>query len=168
EDGPNIGSDLGLLFLPGDIALSILLEMKLAALPWHAAKNSLARRFQAGVSITDNEPHAAQASLNQTLQELPPVDFGFAQRDRDADNRAFAGAGQADGDEDSRIPNLTVLPDWHIGRIQVHVGLFSQPSLPPSPQALIQFGRGPTDLGRGDFVTTQLLGNRRHFAGRDP
>jgi len=51
EDGFNIGSDLAFEMLFGDLVLNVLLEMKLAALPWGGVKRGFEGCLQAAVRV---------------------------------------------------------------------------------------------------------------------
>ncbi len=78
EDGANVCSDFGLHLLAGHIALRILLEMELAALPGNATEDRDASCPFPSVIVAGNELHATQPALLQALQEAPPVDFMLA------------------------------------------------------------------------------------------
>ena len=67
--------------LTRNILTGILLQMELTSLPGNTPKNSLTSCLQSRMSITDDQLHSAQAAINQTLQEVSPMHFLFAQRD---------------------------------------------------------------------------------------
>ena len=90
----------------GNISLGILLEVELAALPRHGGKDGGARGAQAGVVVADDELEAVETALLQALEEVAPMDFGFAQGDADAQDGAFALGVDAQGDEDGTIQEL--------------------------------------------------------------
>jgi hypothetical protein len=68
----------------------VLLEMELAALPWHASETCFQSGAQALVIVADDEEDAVEAALLQRAKEVAPVNLGFAQRGADAQDRAPA------------------------------------------------------------------------------
>ena len=85
--------------LPRDVGLSVLLQMKLAALPRHYGKHRLTRRLEPGVIVRDEQLHSAQAPLLQRGEKRSPIHFGLRERHRDAQHPALARTGDAAGDE---------------------------------------------------------------------
>ena len=83
------------LLEPGHIGLGVLLQMELAALPGDGPKDGLARGGHAGMVVADDELAAAEAALNQAVEEGPPMHFGFAEGDADAEQGALAGGRDA-------------------------------------------------------------------------
>ncbi len=73
--------------------------MELAALPGRAAKHRAARRLQSLMGIADDQLDTGQAALHQTLEQLAPMRFVFTNRDREAQNDAFAIVAQPHGDQ---------------------------------------------------------------------
>ncbi len=78
--------DGGALIQSRHMRLSILLEMKLAALPGHGGEDGGAGGPQAGMVIADEEKHTMQATLLQRAQKGAPMNLRFAQNHTDAEN----------------------------------------------------------------------------------
>ena len=57
--------------------------MELAALPGDPREAGLASLLQSRVIIRHDHLDAVQASINQVLEERPPVDFRFRERNAD-------------------------------------------------------------------------------------
>jgi hypothetical protein len=73
EDRSKVGGDGFLHLLSRDVSLSVLLKMKLAALPGHAPEDRPTRRFQSGVIVADEEAYALKPPRHEVLEKLPPV-----------------------------------------------------------------------------------------------
>ena len=149
------------------ISLGVLLEVKLAALPGHTRKDRLARRGQSLVLIADEELRGVQAALLQAGQEGPPVDFGFAQRDANAQNGPFAVGADAQGNEDSAINDLAAMADFFVAGIQKDIAAGFEGTLAPAFQFGVELGGALADLGGTDGMAAELLDNGRDFAGGD-
>ena len=149
--------DGGALVQAGDIGLGILLEVELAALPRHGRKDRGARCAHAGMVIADHELDAVETALLQALEELAPMDFGFAQRDADAQNGAFALGVDAQGDEDGAIQELAPMADLFVAGIQDQAGKGTQGAGAPGLELGIELGGALTDLGRANGGAAELL-----------
>ena len=147
EDTADGFGDGGPLVQAGDIGLGILLEVELAALPRHGRKDGGAGGAQAGVVVADDELDAVETALLQALEELAPMDFGFAQGDADAQDGAFALGVDAQGDEDGAIQELAPVPDLFVASIQDQVGKGGQRAGAPGWELGIELGGALTDLG---------------------
>ena len=64
EDAADVGGNLGNHLQAGDVGLGALLEVELAALPWHGGKDGAACGGEAGVVVADEELEGAQAALS--------------------------------------------------------------------------------------------------------
>ena len=64
--------------------------MELAALPGDGWEDGTARGAEAGVVVGDEELEGGEAAFLEALEEVAPVDLGFAQGDADAEDGAFA------------------------------------------------------------------------------
>ena len=103
EDAADGPGDLGALVEPGDVSLSVLLEMELAALPADAREDGVANGAESSVVIADDETDAGETALQEALEEGAPVDLGLAEGGADAQDGAFACGIDAEGDEDGAI-----------------------------------------------------------------
>jgi hypothetical protein len=65
----------GALIQTGDVSLGILLQVKLAALPQHARKDSLAGGGQSLVLVADDELRGVQPALLEAGEDNAPMDF---------------------------------------------------------------------------------------------
>ena len=108
EDAADGACDIGALLEPGDVSLSVLLEMELAALPRDSAEDGFACSRHPLVVVADDEGNAAEAALNKALKEGAPVCFGLAEGDADAENGAVAGG----GDAQRRTAQSRSWPSW--------------------------------------------------------
>ena len=109
EDTAEGAGDFGALVQAWDIRLGVLLEMKLAALPRDGAKDGFARGGHAGVVVADDEGDAAQAALDEALEESPPMHFGFTEGDAHPEDGALACGRDAQGDQDGTVAELAVV-----------------------------------------------------------
>ncbi len=103
---------------PGDVSLGILLEVELAALPGDGAKDGFAGGGQAGMIVADDVGDAAEAALNEALEEGAPMRLGFAQSDADAEEGTFAFGRDAQGNEDGTVAELAVVADLFIAGVE--------------------------------------------------
>ncbi len=139
--------------------------MELAALPGHGAKDGLARGVHPGVIVADDELDAAQAALEQALEEPTPMDLGFAESDAHAQDDALAFGRDAEGDEDGTVAELAVVPDFFVTRVEDHVGTGTERTVAPFLEfGVEEFGAG-ADLGGTDGGAAELLDDGRDFAG---
>lgn len=84
EDAADGACDIGALLEPGDVSLSVLLEMELAALPRDGTEDGFACSRHPWVVVADDEGNAAEAALNKALEEGAPVCLGFTEGDTNA------------------------------------------------------------------------------------
>jgi hypothetical protein len=117
EDRSEVGDDGFLHLLSGHVGVSVLLEVELAALPGHAPKDRATRRFQARVIVADEKAHALKPPRHEGLEELPPVDFGFRQGDRYAQDLSLPLRIHAHGREHGHVSHLARHPALFIPRI---------------------------------------------------
>ena len=78
EDAPQIIDYFAFHFLPRHVRERIAHQMELAPLPVHACKASLPCLFEARMRIAGDQFHSMQATLQQRLEKLPPVNLCFA------------------------------------------------------------------------------------------
>jgi len=167
EDTADGGGGFGALVEPRHIRLGILLEMELAALPGHGAKDGLAGGGHAGVIVADDELEARQPALDEALKERTPVRLGFTEGDAHAQEGALALWGDAQGDEDGTITQLAVVTDFFIAGITDEVGDLAERSVAPFLEFSIEeFGAG-ADLGGADGGAAELFDDGGDFAGGD-
>jgi len=167
EEAADSAGDLSALIQTRDMGLSILLEVELAALPRDGWEDGGACGFEADVVVADDELDAGQAALAEALKESAPVNFGFAERDTDAQEGAFAVGIYAHGQEHGAVEQLTVEADFFVACIQHEIRAESQGACAPFFQFGIEEFGAFTDLGGADGSATELLDNSGDFAGRD-
>lgn len=73
KDAPYLAGHRRTLIESADVALCVVLQVKLAPLPRHARKHRFAGRFEARVVIAGDELDPAQAALNQAVQKGSPM-----------------------------------------------------------------------------------------------
>jgi len=80
EEGSNIGCHLSTHGLAGHIRARVLLQMKLAALPWESAQDGSSGCAQAGMIIANYQMDTAHAAIPKTLQKGFPMGFVIAEQ----------------------------------------------------------------------------------------
>ena len=146
EDAADVCGELGAHFQARDIGLSVLLEMELAALPGDGREDGAARGGEAGMVVGDEELECAQAALLETLEEVAPVNFGFAQSDADAEDLAFALGVDAQGDEHGAIEHAAAMADFFVAGIEQDVGKGSKRTSAPNLQIGVEPGGALADM----------------------
>ena len=111
--------------------LGVLLHMELTTLPGNASKDGPSCGFEAGVVVTNEKPHSAQAPLQQALEEGAPVDFGLRELEGDAHEMAFATGVHAQGDQHGDIAYLPVDAHALIAGVQIEIAELSQGATAP-------------------------------------
>ena len=77
KDFPNVGGYFFFHRFLGDVALGILLEVKLAALPWSAFQRRFKGGFETIMGIGGNKVGDTNAAFPDILEYFALVDFGF-------------------------------------------------------------------------------------------
>lgn len=167
EDGTDVGGDFGAQIETGDISLSVLLEMELAALPGDGREDGGASRAETGVGVTNDEGEAVEAAGLERGEEGAPVGFGLAEGDADAEDGALAIEADADGDEDGAVQKLSALANLLVAGIEDQVGTGSEGAFPPGLEFAVESGGTGADLGRAHGVAAQLLDDFGDLAGGD-
>ena len=75
----------------GNVLKSVLLEMKLAALPEDAREAGSDGFAQAWMIIADEEGGAVETAFLQRVEKVAPMDVGLAQGGADAEDAALSG-----------------------------------------------------------------------------
>lgn len=101
------------------------------------------------------------------MEEGPPVHFGFAQGDADAEQDAFTFGTDAHGDQDRAVEQLAVVPDLFVAGIQDEIGKVAEGALAPFLEFGIQEFGARADLGGTDAGAAEFLDNGGDFAGGD-
>jgi len=167
KDTADGASDFGALIQPRDVGLGVLLEVELAALPWDGAKDGPARGGHAGVIITDDEGDAAEAALDEALEEGPPMHFGFTEGDAHTEDGALACGRDAQGDEDGAVAELAVVADFFVAGIEDQIGTGCQWPVAPLLQFGVQEFGAVADLRGADGSAAEFLDDGGNFAGGD-
>ena len=152
---------------PGHIRLGVLLQVELAALPWDGAKDGFARGRHAGMVVTDDELGAAEAALDQALEEGAPMHFGFTEGDADTEQGALTGGGDAERDEDGAIPELAVVADLFITGIKHQIGMGAEQPVAPFLEFGVEEFGAVADLGGTDAGAAEFFDDGGDFAGGD-
>ncbi len=167
KHGPQIGAGLGLRHVWRQMREEVLGQVKLAALPLHTRQPRLQSRPQAGVIVAGHQLHAVQAARLQTRQELAPMDFRLRKRHARSQNRAMSVRRDAQGDQQRTRHHGPAHADFFIARVQEQVGDFSQRTLAPLAQLVVQRFHRATDLHAGNFAAAELLHHGGHLPRRD-
>jgi hypothetical protein len=122
EDAADSAGDFGALIEARDASLGVLLEVEWAALPRDGAKDGLARGRHAGVIIADDEGDAAEAALDEALEEDAPMHFRLTEGDTHAENGTLAFGGDAQGDEDGTVAELAIVADFFVTSVEHQIG----------------------------------------------
>ena len=169
EDGAYLSGHRCALLQSADIALRVVLQVELAALPGHAGQQRFACGLQTGMVVTGDELDPTQAALNQAVEKGPPVHLSLRQRHRDPQHPAVSGCAHADGDQHRAVHHPARFAHTLITRIHNHVRRLIQGASTPGLQARVELRRAAADLRAGDaeLGPHQLLQDLDHFAGRD-
>ena len=157
----------GALVQSWDVSLGVLLELELAALPGHGAKDGFAGGGQARMIIADNEGDAAQAALDEALEEGAPMGFGFTKGDAHAEDGALARGGDAQGDEDGTVAELAVVADFFVAGVEDQIRTDSQRTVAPLLQFGVEAFGAVADLGGADGGAAEFVDDGGDFAGGD-
>ena len=122
EDAAEGPGDLGALLQARDVSRGVLLEVELAALPGDGPEDGLARGGHAGMVVADDVGDAAEAALEEALEEGPPVHLGFTEGDTHAEDDALAGGGDARGEEDGAVAELALVANFFVAGIEDQIG----------------------------------------------
>jgi len=167
EDAADRAGNLGTLIQARDVSLRVLLEVELAALPRDGPKDGLTCRGQAGVIVADNEGDAAQAALDEALEEGPPMHLGFTEGDAHAEDDALAVGSDAQSDEDGAVAELALGADFFVTGVEHQIGMGTERTIAP----LLEFGveefGAVADLGGTDGGAAEFLDDGGDFAGGD-
>ena len=168
KDTADGAGHFGALIQARDVSLGVLLEVELAALPGDGAKDGLAGGGHAGMIVADDEGDAAQAALDQALEEGPPMHLGFTEGDADAEDGALALGSDAQGNEDGAVAELAVVADFFVTGVEHEIGTGTQWPVAPLLQFGVELFGAFADLGGTDGRAAELLDNGGDFAGGNP
>ena len=107
------------------------------------------------MSVTDYQLHVLQAPFHQALQELMPVELLFTEGDLNAQNQAFSPGIHSAGDQNRRIPDLTIHLHFLVHRIKVQVYNWTKKPIAPSFQDFKEQSSCSVDLSGSDFSAAQ-------------
>src|ERR1019366_2608310 len=167
EDTANGAGHFGALLQTRNVSLGVLLKVKLATLPRDSPKDRLACGGHAGVVIADDERHAAQAALDQALEEGAPMHFGLTEGDAHAEDDALAGGRDAQGNENSAVAELAVVADFFVTGVEDQIGTGSQGPVAPFLEFGVEEFGAVADLGGTDGGAAEFLDDGGDFAGGD-
>ena len=139
----------------------------MAALPRDGAKDGFARGRHAGVIIADDQGDAAQATLDEALEESAPMHFGFTEGDADAQDGTLAFGRDAQGDEDGAVAELAVVADFFVTSVEHQIGIGVQGPVAPFLEFSVEEFGAVADLGGTDGRATEFLDDGGDFAGGD-
>lgn len=168
EDLAEIGSD----FTPhgdvGNVVERILDQMELASLPgdpWEAGDTGL---FDTGMIIADDHLDTMQSSFDERLEEVPPMDFRFAETDTDPEDLAFSLFVDADGDQDSAVPYCPGMADFFVTCVTDQIGRASQRPFSPRLEFCVEEFSSAADLRAADIESAELASDFGDLSGGDP
>jgi hypothetical protein len=119
------------------------------------------------VVVAGDVGDAAEAALEEALEEAAPMHLGFAESDADAQESAFAVGPDAQGEQDGAIEQLAVLADLFVAGIEDEIGKGAEGAIAPLLEfGVEEFGAG-ADLGGADAGAAEFLDNGGDFAGGD-
>jgi hypothetical protein len=167
KDTADGAGDFGALLQPRDVSLGVLLEVELAALPGDGAEDGFAGGSHAGVIVADDERDAAQAALDEALEEGAPMGFGFTEGDAHPEDGALAFGRDAQSDEDGTIAELAVVADLFVAGITDQIGARSQRALAPFLEFGVEAFGAVADLGGTDGCAAEFLDDGGDFASGD-
>ena len=165
EDAADRAGDFGALLEARDVRLGVLLKVELAALPRNGAKDGFARGGQARVVVTDDERDAAQATLDEALEEGAPMHFGFTEGDAHAEDDALAGGRDAQGDEHGTVAELAVVADLFVAGVEDQIGTGTQRAVAPFLEFGVEEFGAVADLGGTDGGAAEFFDDGGDFTG---
>src|SRR5512134_2958468 len=115
-DPPQLGADPLADGDVGGLLNGVLREVKLAALPDVTGQDGAAGGLQPGMVVADDEADAADAAVDQAVEEGSPVDFGFRWIAGDAEHAPSPVRPDADGGEQGGIADHAALAPSRSGR----------------------------------------------------
>lgn len=117
--------------------------------------------------IGDEELERAEAALLEALEEVTPVDFGFAECDAEAEDGAFTIGSDAECDEDGAIDHAAAVADFFIASIEEDVGEGAQGPCAPEEQIGIEASGALADVGGTDGGAAEFFEDGGDFASGD-
>ena len=141
--------------------------MELAALPREGGKDGAACGGEASVVIGDEELERTEAALLEALEEIAPVDFGFAECDAEAEDGAFTIGSDTQSDEHGAIDHAAAVADFFIASIEEDVGECAEWPSAPEEQIGIEAGGALADVGGTDGGAAEFFEDGGDFASGD-
>jgi len=125
----------------------VALGMYPTSLPAGVLQDPADRRAQPGVRVTDHQPHAAKAAVNQVAEELGPEGLVLAVAHVDTEDFAVAVSAAAGRDHHRFGHDLAVLADVHVGRVEPHIDerLMIQPAAAEHGHVVVDGLADPAD-----------------------
>ena len=145
----------------------VLCEVELTSLPWDGRQDGFASCLESGVIVADDKLDSLHSSLAKRLQEVTPVDFGFGQRDADAEHRSMSAGEDSDGDQDGTVSNRSIDTDFLVSCVENEVLDLSEFSVAPLVEFVVEAGSGTADLCAGDIESTQFGSDFSDLPRRD-
>lgn len=167
ENAADGAGHFGALIQAWDVSLGVLLKMELTALPGDGAKDGLPGGSHAGMIVADDEGDAAQAALDQALEEGPPMHLSFAEGDAHAQDGALSFGSDAQGDEDGTVTELAVVTDFFVTGVEHEIGTGSQRPVAPLLKFEVKALGALADLSGTDAGAAEFLDDGGDFAGGD-
>jgi hypothetical protein len=165
KDAADAAGHLGALVQAWDVSLGVLLEVELAALPGDGAKDGLAGGGQAGMIVADDVGDAAEAALDEALEEGAPMDLGFAEGDADPQDGALAVGVDPQGNEDGAIAELAVVTDLFVTGVKDEIRTGAEGPVAPLLQFVIEALGAVAHLGGTDGGAAEFFDNGGDLAG---
>ena len=117
--------------------------------------------------IGDEELKGAEAALMEALEEVTPVDLGFAECDAEAEDGAFPIGSDAERDEHSAIDDATAVADFFIASIEEDIGEGAEWPSAPEEQIGIEASGALADVGGTDGGAAEFFEDGGDFASGD-
>ena len=105
----------------GGVVNGVLREVELAALPDGTGQDGAAGGLQPGMVVTDDEADAADAAVDQAVEEGSPVDFGFRWIAGDAEHAPSPVRSDADGGEQGGIADHAAVTQLLVAGIEQEI-----------------------------------------------
>ena len=134
----------------------VLGEVELATLPNGAGQDGAAGGLQPGMVVTDDEADAADAAVDQAVEEGSPVDFGFRWIAGDAEHAPSPVRSDADGGEQGGIADHAAVTQLLVAGVEEEIVDLAQRPAAPGGEFLVQQSGSPADLGRRQALQAEL------------
>ena len=106
-------------------------------------------------------------TIDKALEEGTPVRLGLGELDTTAEDAPLAIGADPDGREQGAGHDRPAVADLFVAGIENEVGDLADWPVAPGTELLVELGRRPAHLSRGDLEAAELLDDRRNLSGAD-